>query len=288
MATLPRFRTSTPLTLLVEALDQHGAIIVEDLLAPDTLRQLNQDMDPLVNTADPAMNHLNPLVAAFFGTRVKHVSGMAGKSVVFAEQVMCHPLLMALCDHVLLPSCADYRLNLAHLMERGPGAEGQMLHRDEDVWVHVPRPRPELQLATVVALVDFTRENGATVLVPGSHRWPRGREATPEECEYAEMPAGGAVIYLGSTLHAGGANSTQDQWRRGFHMSYTLGWLRTEENNVLAVPPAAARRLSPRAQQLVGYGVHDAIRDHGGYLGMVDMQDPGTLLREGKLWAENA
>ena len=97
------------------------------------------------------------------------------------------------------------------------------------------------------------------------------------------MPAGSAVIYLGSTLHAGGTNNTDD-WRRGVHMSYCLGWLRTEENNLLAVPPAKARHLSRRAQELVGYGVHDAIEDLGGYLGMLEMSHPTDLLDQGKLW----
>lgn len=264
-------------------LEQDGAVIVKDILSEDTLARLNREIEPFLNGADPARGHVNQQVAAFFGDRVRHVTGMAGKAPTFAEEVMCHPLYLALCGRVLLPNCADYRLNLAHLMERGPGAQAQLAHRDQDIWIHVPRPRPELMLASVVALVDFTRENGATFVVPGSHRWPHERVATEAEYAYAEMPAGSAVIYLGSTIHGGGTNSTADQWRRGFHMSYALGWLRTEENNVLAVRPEKARALSSRARQLVGYGVHDAIRDGGGYLGMVDLRDPGELLDDGSL-----
>ncbi len=268
---------------IVKAIEADGAVIVRDVLDGDLLDTLHQDLAPLLAAADPEMEHLNPAIGAFFGKRVRHISAMAGKSQRFAEAVMCHPLYLALGDHFLLPNCADYILNLAHLMDRGPGAEAQLLHRDEDVWVHVPRPHGELQLATVVALVDFTRDNGATLLVPGSHRWPRERQAREDEVVCAEMPAGAAVIYLGSTLHGGGANTTQDSWRAGFHMSYALGWLRTEENNVLAVPPAQAQKLSRRAQRLLGYGVHDAIEDQGGYLGMVDMRDPLDLLEEGRL-----
>ena len=99
----------------------------------------------------------------------------------------------------------------------------------------------------------------------------------------AVLPAGGAVIYLGSTIHFAGSNTTAHEWRRGVHLSFTLGWLRTEENNVLAVPPAIARGLSPEAQALLGYAVHDAIHDGGGYLGMVKMRDPMDLLGEGSL-----
>ena len=258
-----------------------GGVIVEGVIDPELLGQLNREMDPLLDAASTSTD-VNPAVSAFFGDKVRHVSGLPGKSITFAEQVMCHPLYLGLCDQVLLPNCADYRLNLGHLMDRGPGSERQWIHRDELVWIHYRDPKPEIQLATIVALVDFYRENGATCVVPGSHKWEPGREAQEEELAYAEMTAGSAVIYLGSTLHAGGTNSS-DEWRRGFHMSYCLGWLRTEENNLLAVPPEKARLLSRRAQELVGYGVHDAIEDMGGYLGMLDMQQPTNLLAEGKL-----
>ena len=283
MPTLARHTVDTPLPLIIESLERDGAAIVEGLLDPDTVARLNRELDPLLAVADPAMEHLNSSVAAFFGTHVRHLSGLAGKSPTFAEAVMCHPLYLALCDHFLLPNCADYQLNLGHLMERGPGAEGQLIHRDEDLWVHYPQPRPLLQLASVAALVDFTRDNGATVVVPGSHRWPRERQPEPDELACAEMPAGSAVIYFGSTLHAGGTNATADQWRRGFHLSYALGWLCTEENNVLAVPPAKARTLSERARRLLGYGVHDAIEKRGGYLGMVELRNPSELLDAGLL-----
>jgi ectoine hydroxylase-related dioxygenase (phytanoyl-CoA dioxygenase family) len=160
------------------------------------------------------------------------------------------------------------------------------------VWSDVPRPHPELQLATVIAFVDFTRENGATRVVPGSHRWPDRQllpaeqivfhQPEPEQIAYAEMSAGSAVIYSGGTIHAGGANSTSIP-RRGAHLSYCLGWLRTEENNYLSSPPAVAATLPRRAQELLGYALHDSIPRGGGYLGMVRMQDPVELLARGEL-----
>lgn len=277
MAQLQSFPAGGDIEVIHRALLEDGGVIVRDLLDQDLLAQLNREFDPLLAAADPAHRHLNPTLDAFFGERTRHVTGLAGKSARYAEQVMLHPLYAGLCERILLPNCADYILNLAHIMDRGPGAEQQWFHRDEDVWIHMPPERPELQLASIIAMVDFTRENGATVVVPGSHRWARERQPGEHELAYAEMPAGSAVIYLGSTIHAGGSNAVQDFWRRGIHMSYCLGWLRTEENNVLATPPDAARQLSRRARQLLGYGVHDAIEDMGGYLGMVDMKDPVDL-----------
>jgi ectoine hydroxylase-related dioxygenase (phytanoyl-CoA dioxygenase family) len=223
------------------------------------------------------------MIQAFFGPCTKHVSALAAVSPTFADDVMTHHTYRHLCDEILLPSCSRYRLNLGHLIARGPGAEAQIPHRDEDVWPHFPRPHDEIQIASLVALVDFRAENGATRVVPGSHRWPRERQPRDDEIVAAELPAGGAVIYLGSTIHFAGANATADEWRLGVHVSYTLGWLRTEENNSLAVPPAVAQKLSPAAQELLGYAVHDAIADGGGYLGMVRMRDPMELLAEGAL-----
>ena len=149
--------------------------------------------------------------------------------------------------------------------------------------MHLPRPHAEVQLASVIALVDFRAELGATVVAPGSHRWERERQPQPEELACAEMPAGSAVLYLGSTIHAGGRNATADRWRRGMHMSFVVGWLRTEDNNYLSTPPDVARTLPRRAQELLGYAAHDAMAAGGGYLGTVDLLDPIDLLAQGKL-----
>jgi ectoine hydroxylase-related dioxygenase (phytanoyl-CoA dioxygenase family) len=88
---------------------------------------------------------------------------------------------------------------------------------------------------------------------------------------------------LGSTLHAGGANVTTDQRRRGMHVSYCLGWLRTEENQYLATPIDVVRTLPREAQALLGYAAHDALASGGGYLGTVELQDPVELLQAGEL-----
>ncbi|HXJ36132.1 MAG TPA: phytanoyl-CoA dioxygenase family protein [Candidatus Eisenbacteria bacterium] len=287
MAELRHVPATAPVEEVVRILREDGGVIVDDLIDAPTVAAVNAEIDGWVAHADPAMRHLNPAIQIFFGDRTKHVGGIAGKSRTFATRVMIHPLFLGICDAVLGPSCATYQLNLAHLIARGPGADHQLLHRDELVWNLVPRPHPELQLASIVALVDFDASNGATRVAPGSHRWDHDRHPEPHEIADATMRAGSAVVYLGSTIHGGGANSTADRWRRGVHMSYTLGWLRTEENNYLAVPPAIARTLPRRCQEVLGYAVHDALAMNGGYLGMVSLRDPLELLDEGRLGEES-
>ena len=289
---IERFDATADADTIHAAFERDGVVIVEGLLSPAVVARVNDEVGAAVDAADPNEELFNPIMQAFHGPCTKQVAGMPGISPTFATDVMCHPLLLALCDRVLLPSCARYQLNLGHLLQRGPGAEEQWLHRDEAVWSDVPKPHPELQLATVIAFVDFTRDNGATRVVPGSHRWPDRQllpseqllntAPEPEQIAYAEMPAGSAVIYSGGTIHAGGANRTSIP-RRGAHLSYCLGWLRTEENNYLSTPPALAARLPRRAQELLGYAMHDSIPRGGGYLGMVRMQDPVELIARGEL-----
>ena len=280
---IPRLAATARTEHVVGALHEHGAVIVENVLSPDLLARFNAELDPILEKTNPDRDYLNPVINFFYGDRIRQITGVAAQSRIFAEEVLCHPFYTDVCDAVLGPNCAKYQLNVAQVMDRGPGAEQQLLHRDEDVWVHLPRPHAEVQVASVIALVDFTAELGATVVAPGSNRWERGRMPEPDELVCAEMPAGSAVLYLGSTIHAGGRNTTADRWRRGMHMSFVVGWLRTEENNYLSVPPEIARTLPRRSQELLGYAAHDAIASGGGYLGLGDLLDPVELLAQGKL-----
>jgi ectoine hydroxylase-related dioxygenase (phytanoyl-CoA dioxygenase family) len=282
-ASVPHFAATAPPEQIVAGLSEYGAVIVEGVLAPDLLARFNEEIDPILAQVNPDRAYLNPAIDYFYGKCVRQITGVAARSRVFGEEILCHPFYTDICDAILGPNCSRYQLNVAQVMDRGPGAEQQFLHRDEDVWVHLPRPHAEVQLASVIALVDFSAEIGATVVVPGSHRWEREREPQADELAWAEMPAGSAVVYLGSTIHAGGHNSSTDRWRRGMHMSFVVGWLRTEDNNYLSTPLEVARTLPRRSQELLGYAAHDAIASGGGYLGTVDLLDPIDLLAQGKL-----
>lgn len=278
---IPRLSRHDDVDDVTAALDHSGVVIVDDLLDPASVAAIVAEVRSEIDAADPEMQHVNDVLQTFFAG-VRNVTGLAGKSPTFVDALLLQPLLLGAADAVLGPNCASISLNVAHLMVREPGARQQWLHRDDDVWSFVPEPHPQLELSSVTALCDFTRDNGATVAVPGSHRWEPGRAPEPHELAFAEMPAGGAVVYLGSTIHAGGTNRT-DRPRTGIHLSYVVGWLRTEENNCLATPPAVARTLPRRAQELVGYGMHDAAAMGGGYLGALDLRDPVEMLARGDL-----
>ena len=141
-ATIERFDADVAPADLCAAVERDGAAIVEHLLPMDVVDRVNAEVEAAVAAADPDEELFNPLLQAFHGPQTKQVAGVPGISRTFATDVMCHPTLLALCDHFLLPSCAAYQLNLGHLLQRGPGSDEQLLHRDEAVWSDLPTPAP--------------------------------------------------------------------------------------------------------------------------------------------------
>ena len=272
-ATLERIDHRAPTSRLCELLERDGAVIVEGLLAAEQLAGLNRDLDAHIEAAGPGLRHpTSDEMVDFYGLQTVRLDGLPAKSPHFVD-IMLLPQLTEAADHFLLPSCDDYLLNTGQLIQIGPGETVQALHRDEEAWPDLPGPRPTLQVEAMFALTDFTRENGATRVVPGSHRWPEDRKPEEAEITQAEMAAGSALFYLGSALHGGGANRSGQQSRRGMFLGYVVGWLRTEENTFLTVPFEAARAMPLRVRELLGYKAHGAI-------GVVDVGEPMALFDE--------
>jgi ectoine hydroxylase-related dioxygenase (phytanoyl-CoA dioxygenase family) len=283
-ASLPVLAASDDIASIAQALLEHGGLIVENFLSQDVLARFNRELEPFVIEADSReQTFVNEGYARFYGPAMRHVLAVAQKSDVFVEEVLCHPIYIGLGDLILKKSCQSYQLNVAHVLERKPGAQAQHLHRDHIVWPELGPMHPNRQISSVIALSEFSADMGATLVVPGSHKWDADRRPERNEVVAAEMEPGSAVIYLGGTIHAGGANVTKDKVRRGMHVSYCLGWLRTEENNYLSMSLERVRKLSPLAQTLLGYAAHDGLPMGLGYLGAVDLADPITLLAEGRL-----
>lgn len=274
-AEIERINSSASSGHLCMLLERDGAVIVENILDPGQLANLNSELDRFVARVDPGLrNPTTQEMIDFYGLSTVRIDGLPAKSKTFLD-VMLLPQLCETADHFLLSNCKDYLLNTGQLIQIGPGESSQQLHRDESAWDEqtsvLPWPRPALQIEAMFALTDFTAANGATQVVPGSHHWPLDREAKTEEITRAEMKAGSALFYLGSAIHGGGANETTDQHRRGMFLGYVVGWLRTEENMFLTVPIENVRSMPVRTQELLGYKAH-------GSIGVVDVGSPMVLL----------
>jgi ectoine hydroxylase-related dioxygenase (phytanoyl-CoA dioxygenase family) len=196
--------------------------------------------------------------AAFYPGLTQRVTALVARSGQVRELIL-HPTVTAVCDHFLRPNAPDgYQLHVTAALNVAPGARAQVLHREEDPFTIFPLPRPHLVVATMWAITDFRAENGATLLVPGSHCWTADRQPTPDEILAAEMPAGSVLFWLGGTLHGAGAN-VSDEWRYGVVLTYSAAWLRQEENQYLDVPPDLAESLSPELQLMIGYRMNGAL-----------------------------
>ena len=147
-----------------------------------------------------------------------------------------------------------------------PGAAMQPLHNDD---IHAcrgfPRPFPTIMLTAVWAITEFTEENGATHVVPGSHRSPAPpvkdlQEAISQagsstiDTVQLTMKPGSVAIWTGSVWHHAGANRTTENTRIGLTASYNAGWLRGYENYCFTVPGDIARTFPERLQEMIGYG----------------------------------
>lgn len=162
------------------------------------------------------------------------------------------PLVIGLANRFLKPYTNRIQLHLTQTIRIQPGQGTQPLHRDRLAWGGYLPSSIEPQFNTIWALTDFTEENGATRVLPGSPSWEDGRRGTPEEKAQAVMDAGSVLLYSGSVIHGGGENQS-DEARVGMNITYCLGWLRTEENQYLSCPPEVAKDLDPALQELMGY-----------------------------------
>jgi ectoine hydroxylase-related dioxygenase (phytanoyl-CoA dioxygenase family) len=270
--TLQRVDSSVDAQRMAQILDEDGALIVTDALTPRQLRQINGEVDDLMQATAPGLRHpTTDYYVGFYGARTIRRDGLPAISATFVE-LMDDSFLTRVADELLLPNCSDYLLNTGQLIQIGPGETAQLLHRDENAWRYLKPPKPLLEVEAMYALTDFTIENGCTQVVPGSHKWDLEREAQPHEIQRAEMEAGSALLYLGTTMHGGGANTTTDAWRRGMFFGFVVGWLRTEENTFLTVPIEQVKQMPTRVQELLGYKAHDGI-------GVVDVGSPMALLK---------
>lgn len=246
MAQLEHLAASARPEKIVEAVRRDGACIIDNLLPGSELAALNAELAPFIAATDAGRDD-------FTGRKTRRTGALVARSPLTRPIVM-HPSILGACDGFLKPFCDCYQLHLTQTIAIGPGQGQQVLHRDRLAWGGFLPREIEPQLNTIWALTDFTRENGATRVVPGSNHWPDSQRAEREEITQAEMSAGSVLVYSGSVIHSGGRNDSADT-RVGLNITYCLGWLRQEENQYLSCPPSIAKDLDPELRALLGYAM---------------------------------
>ena len=245
------------------AIDRDGYAVVPGVLSPAALAAVRAEVARWLAKTPTGRN-------PFEGFQTRRVYNLVGKSRTF-DPLVEHPLVMSLCDAVLAP---QYQLSSAVAICLGPDEDAQALHHDDQLFP-VPRPRPPLVLSAMWAIDDFTEANGATRVIPGSHRWATERPDAGTPTVPVEMRRGSLLVYIGTLWHGGGANRT-DHVRVGVNINYNRGWLRQQENQYLAVRRSVAVRLSETMRWLIGYDVHPP------FIGYVDGRHPARALERAR------
>ncbi|MBM4245817.1 MAG: phytanoyl-CoA dioxygenase family protein [Deltaproteobacteria bacterium] len=246
---------------LLERVNEDGYVILPHLIPPETI-------DAIRREAGPFLQHDGR--TEFEGYKTRRIYSVIEKTFA-CNPIVDHPLVMALLDRILQP---NYLLSQLQVIEVMPGEIRQPLHHD-DGFYPFPRPRKPIGAALIWALDDFTADNGATLVYPGSHRWGDVPAAGIDVAKMvpAVMPAGSAVFFLGTVWHGAGANRT-DRPRLAATTQYCEPWARQQENYSLAISRERARQCSEKIQALLGYSMLFP------FIGFVDGRDPIRLLRD--------
>jgi ectoine hydroxylase-related dioxygenase (phytanoyl-CoA dioxygenase family) len=199
-----------------------------------------------------------------------------------------YPLVMQFVRDELGESALLSALLAINLM---PGETVQPWHTD-DGYVHVEMPHPSFGISAFWALTDTNKDNGATEVLPGSHKWEKEKlaryiklddyqaegflghnlaEAPESEKRVIEMKAGSLMLAKGTLIHRGGANNSTNP-RLVVTPQYCFGWVRQIENMIASVSKESALNLSKEVRRLMGYSIHPP------FIGYVDGVHPNKLL----------
>ena len=243
-------------------INQQGYIIIEKLFAPETMDALKADALTRFKHASGRNN--------FEGLATQRLYSMMAETDI-ANPMVEHPLILGLLDQIFEP---NYLLSQLQVINIHPSEAAQPLHYDDGFYPW-PRPRRALGAATIIAVDDFTEDNGATVLIPQSHKWGDHLPSDEDKTKLikAVMPKGSVLFFLGTLWHGGGSNQS-DTPRMCLTAQYCAPFCRTQENFSLSIPKAQVRTFSENIQRLLGYSIHPP------FMGMVEGKHPKRALED--------
>lgn len=224
---------------IVAALIEAGGCVVKNAVSTADLALIQNDVQPYLD-AD------KPWEGDFFPRETRRVNGLAEKSKVFMEKIVCYEPYQTVCKKLLSSTSKNYlgqelqvstsqpQLNNTIVFAIGPGAAPQPLHRDDMIHHRVLEQMnsedyvigQDTGIGFFVGGRKTTKANGATRFIPGSHLWDHDTPPSEDLTVYAELDAGDAFFMLSSCYHGGSANSTEDQIRLVYSCFMTKGYLR--------------------------------------------------------------
>jgi ectoine hydroxylase-related dioxygenase (phytanoyl-CoA dioxygenase family) len=251
--------------LHVERVQRDGYSVVEDAIEPALIDALEEDLARIERE-----QHVVPAENIFEGRRTVRIYNLLARGRVY-ESIPVHGSVLPIVERVLDRGCLVSSLSSIAI---DPGEDAQILHADDQL-IPLPKPHVPIICNTMWAITDFTAQNGATRVLPGSHR----RDRSPNFGEAvdtlpAEMRRGSVLVFDGSIWHGGGDNQSSAR-RTGIAMNYCAGWMRQQENQQLGIPLDVARGFPDRLRKLCGFGIYRGLIGHIGKCSPVDLLDGG-------------
>ena len=244
-------------------IDERGYTIVENVIGQDLTIELRDTIRSMFVELD-----VQPKGNRAEGFATKRMYNLVPRAPVF-QRLPTHPGVLPIVENLLEPDCI---LSGTTAMDIGPSERLQGLHADDGLF-KIGRPHRPMMSTTIWALTDFTADNGATRIVPGSHREPGHPDPSDDSIAVAaEMPAGSVMIMDSQLWHCGGPNSTDDDWRLGLNVQYVRGFFRTQQNQYLSIPHEQLATYSPRLRELLGFELYRGVMGH------VDGSSPAATL----------
>ena len=239
---LPNTATIEEATAVMRA---HGYVVIDCLMPESVMDQVRADMEPFIPKGPSASDEWG-------GDKARRAGRLIARSPA-GRDLVTNALVLGVVKNVL-DGASIIQVCTTETILLNPGAPAQVIHTDELLYDDFVFPDDCMACCnTLWAVTDYTEENGATRIVPGSHARPPA-DYKMEDTLPAEMKRGSVLIFSGKLWHAGGHNRSNDV-RIAQAVNYSLGWLRQGENQYLACPQDIARTLPENLLKLMGYEV---------------------------------
>ncbi|REE07508.1 phytanoyl-CoA dioxygenase PhyH [Paraburkholderia sp. BL27I4N3] len=274
----------------LEVSERDGAVIIKNLFSREMLGRFLVELKPYTDARAAGSGYADAAALVTLGQKTRRITGLAARSVT-AGEVITHPLILAWAKGLLSGGDhGDIQLSTSTYIEIWPGEKAQPIHADEGDYPEFlwGKDMPNITCNAIIALDDFTDENGATRCIPGSHKlgsdWARFDEQ-PASIP-AEMTAGSALFTTGKVLHGGGANRSTAS-RRGLAIQFAAGWLRPMAAHQLETSRERAKTMSPELKELLGFTSYKRPLIEGraprALLNLFDMGEASNYLERGPL-----
>jgi ectoine hydroxylase-related dioxygenase (phytanoyl-CoA dioxygenase family) len=188
MSELRTVTPTTPAEQIARIVNEDGGVIVDRVIPGKVIDELFGILAPDLDAAEVDTRNL-------YGRAKRGVRDLFMRSSRFIDVVLLNQPMQDVNKLVLQSGGHHHRLSSEGAGEILKGGKDQFLHREIDSFPHLAYSpdMPDFICFNLIAGSDFRRENGATRVVPGSHRWAVDRDVSSirrDEIAYAEMAKG--------------------------------------------------------------------------------------------------